>query len=177
MLYNRASADPEGNPWSERKRYVWWDNDAQEWTGPDVPDFEKKKPPSYRPPENARSAAAISGIHPFIMQEDGVGWLFAPSGLVDGPLPTHYEPQESPFTNALYAQQSNPRRQVFARKENRYNPTNGDPKANVFPYIMTTYRVTEHHTAGGMSRFLEYLSELMPAMFCEVSPDWGVSAA
>jgi formate dehydrogenase major subunit len=171
ILYNRASADPDGKPWSERKRYVWWDGDAGEWTGPDVPDFEKNKPPSYRPPDDARAATAISGDHPFIMQEDGVGWLFAPSGLVDGPLPTHYEPQESPFTNPLYSQQSNPRRQVFARKENPYNPTNGDPHADVFPYIMTTYRVTEHHTAGGMSRFLSYLSELMPAMFCEVSPE------
>ncbi|HVE78877.1 MAG TPA: molybdopterin-dependent oxidoreductase, partial [Gemmatimonadaceae bacterium] len=25
ILYNRASADPAGRPWSERKRYVWWD--------------------------------------------------------------------------------------------------------------------------------------------------------
>ena len=53
MLYNRASADPDGKPWSERKKYVWWDADAGEWTGYDVPDFEKTKPPSYRPPEGA----------------------------------------------------------------------------------------------------------------------------
>jgi formate dehydrogenase major subunit len=170
-LYNRASADPDGKPWSERKRYIWWDDDAKEWTGPDVPDFEKTKPPSYRPPEGARAEEAISGTDPFIMQEDGVGWLYVPSGLVDGPLPTHYEPHESPFTNALYGQQSNPARQVFRRKDNPYNPTDGARGASVFPYVMTTYRVTEHHTAGGMSRFLDYLSELMPAMFCEVSPD------
>ena len=35
---------------------------------------------------------------------------------------------------------------------------------------MTTYRLTEHHTAGGMSRTVRYLSELQPEMFCEVSP-------
>jgi formate dehydrogenase major subunit len=36
--------------------------------------------------------------------------------------------------------------------------------------VLTTYRLTEHHTAGGMSRTLPYLSELQPEMFCEVSP-------
>jgi formate dehydrogenase major subunit len=41
----------------------------------------------------------------------------------------------------------------------------------VFPYVVTTYRLTEHHTAGGMSRGLPYLSELQPEMFCEVSPE------
>ena len=30
MMYNRASADPEGRPWSERKKYIWWDESAAE---------------------------------------------------------------------------------------------------------------------------------------------------
>ncbi len=165
ILYNRASADPEGRPWSERKAYVWWD--GEQWTGHDVPDFEKKKAPSYVPPPGAKAQAAIGGADPFIMQTDGKGWLFAPKGLLDGPLPTHYEPQESPVGNPLYAQARNPVRQVLSRKGNRYHPTGGD----VFPYAFTTYRLTEHHTAGGMSRFLPYLSELQPEMFCEVSPE------
>ena len=42
------------------------------------------------------------------MQADGKAWLFAPAGLVDGPLPVHYEPQESPFRNLLYGQQQQP---------------------------------------------------------------------
>src|SRR5262249_54047331 len=33
LLYNRASADPAGQPWSERKRYVWWDEAAGRWAG------------------------------------------------------------------------------------------------------------------------------------------------
>jgi formate dehydrogenase major subunit len=37
--------------------------------------------------------------------------------------------------------------------------------------VATTYRLTEHHTAGGMSRTLPYLSELQPEFFCEVSPE------
>jgi formate dehydrogenase major subunit len=104
------------------------------------------------------------------MQADGKGWLFAPAGLVDGPLPTHYEPQESPFPNLLYGQQHNPVRQLLRHPENRYQPSGDQPGADVFPYVTTTYRLTEHHTGGGMSRFLPYLAELQPAFFCEVSP-------
>jgi formate dehydrogenase major subunit len=171
ILYNRASADPEGRPWSERKRYVWWDAERGRWTGVDVPDFEPTKPPDYRPPKGARAQHGLSGTDPFIMQADGKAWLFAPSGLVDGPMPTHYEPAESPFDNPLYGQRSNPVRGVYPDPHNRYQPSGSDPGAEVFPYVLTTYRLTEHHTAGGMSRFLSYLSELQPEFFCEVSPE------
>ena len=113
VLYNRASADPDGKPWSERKALVWWDEEEGRWTGHDVPDFVADRPPSYRPPEGATGVAAISGIDPFIMQADGKAWLFAPAGLVDGPLPAHYEPQESPVPNLLYGQQHNPVREII----------------------------------------------------------------
>jgi formate dehydrogenase major subunit len=171
ILYNRASADPDGKPWSERKRYVWWDAGQGRWVGDDVPDFEPTKPPSYVPPDGARAEAAIAGKHPFIMQSDGRGWLFAPAGLVDGPLPTHYEPSESPFANRLYGQSANPARQRLPDPRNRSHPSDGEPGAEAYPYIFTTYRLTEQHTAGGMSRFLPYLTELQPAMFCEVGPE------
>ena len=167
ILYNRASADPDGRPWSERKAYVWWDPEQGEWTGHDVPDFEKTKAPSYRPPDGASGPAALAGDDPFVMQADGKAWLFVPTGLVDGPLPTHYEPAESPVTNALYQQQSNPTRKVYQRRENPLHPAASD----VFPYVFSASRLTEHHTAGGMSRTLAYLSELQPAMFIEVSPE------
>ena len=88
ILYNRASADPQGRPWSERKAYVWWDAEACRWTGRDVPDFQVDKPPSYRPPPGATGPDALAGDDPFIMQGDGKGWLFVPTGLIDGPLPT-----------------------------------------------------------------------------------------
>jgi len=165
ILYNRASADPDGKPWSERKRFVWWDEAEQKWVGEDVPDFDEKKAPTYVPPENAEAEHAIAGDHPFILQADGRGWLFAAAGLMDGPLPTHYEPHESPFDNPLYAQRANPTRQLFEHRENRYN------EDGAYPYVVTTYRLTEHHTAGGMSRTLPYLAELQPEFFCEVSPE------
>jgi formate dehydrogenase major subunit len=171
ILYNRASADPDGKPWSQRKAYIWWDEGQGKWTGHDVPDFIADRPPSYRPPAGSTGVAAIAGTEPFIMQADGRAWLFAPAGLVDGPLPTHYEPQESPLPNALYPQQHNPVREIIANPENRLQPSGNEPGSAVFPYVTTTYRLTEHHTAGGMSRFLPYLSELQPAFFCEVSPE------
>jgi formate dehydrogenase major subunit len=172
ILYNRASADPDGNPWSERKRYVWWDADEREWTGVDHPDTGKPdKPPDYKPKRNASGIDALRGDDPFILHPDGLGWIFVPAGLVDGPLPTHYEPQESPLENLLYGQQQNPTRQTFDRDANPYNPSVGQPGQDVFPYVITSYRLTEHHTAGGMSRTLPYLAELQPELFCEVSPE------
>jgi formate dehydrogenase major subunit len=167
ILYNRASADPDGKPWSERKKYVYWDEESGRWTGPDVPDFEPAKRPDYVPPEGAKAQDALGGADPFIMQTDGRAWLYVPAGLADGPLPTHYEPFESPVDNGLYGQHDNPARQTLRTPSNPYNPA----RSAVYPYVFTTYRLTEHHTAGGMSRTLPYLSELQPEFFCEVSPE------
>jgi formate dehydrogenase major subunit len=142
-MYNRASADPDGNPWSERKRYVWWDASQQKWVGEDVPDFIVDRSPTYRPSQEASGIDTIAGDDPFIMQADGKGWLFAPTGLLDGPLPTHYEPHESVVENLLYEQQSNPARMQWKRRDNPYHRAFGDKR---FPYAITTYRLTEHHT-------------------------------
>jgi len=171
IIYNRASAAPDGQPWSERKRYVWWDAEQGQWTSlGDTPDFPPDKAPDYEPERDAKGMDAIKGTAAFVLHPDGLGWLYAPTGLVDGPLPTHYEPQETPFANSLYAQQQNPTRRLFPRPENPYNPSHGQAASAVFPFVMSTYRLSEHHTAGGMSRSVPYLSELQPEMFCEVSP-------
>ncbi len=179
ILYNRASADPDGQPWSERKAYVWWDAEQRRWTGHDVPDFEPTKAPDYEPPPDAEGPDALGGRDAFVMQADGKAWLFAPAGLTDGPLPTHYEPQESPFSNALYGRERNPARQMIGPSGgmNLFHPGEDDPASDTYPYIATTYRLTEHHTAGGMSRWLPYLSELQPEMFCEVSPELAAERA
>ncbi|HET7478660.1 MAG TPA: molybdopterin-dependent oxidoreductase [Rubrobacteraceae bacterium] len=168
ILYNRASADPDGKPWSERKKYVWWDQDQGKWVGDDVPDFQADKPPSYRPDEDARGVDALPGDGPFILNGDGKGWLFAPIGLKDGPLPVHYEPVESPVPNLIYDKvQHDPVAKTFDRPDNPYNPPE-DPR---YPYVVTTYRLTEHHTSGAMSRWIPWLSELQPELFCEISPE------
>lgn len=172
ILYNRASADPDGKPWSDRKALIWWDAEEGKWTGHDVPDFIADRPPDYKPPRDATGPDALAGNDPFIMQADGKAWLYVPAGLTDGPLPTHYEPQDSPFQNALYKQQRNPVRHLSPpHPDNRYAPSGTEPGAEVYPYVATTYRLTEHHTAGGMSRWQPYLAELQPEFFCEVSPE------
>ena len=168
ILYNRASADPQGRPWSERKKWVWWDPEQGRWTGYDVPDFPVDKPPDYQPPEGARGLDAHAGDKPFVMLPDGCGRLFVPSGLLDGPLPTHYEPWESPVGNLLYPKTPrSPVAPLFERPDNPYHEI-GDPR---FPYVITTYRLTEHHTAGGMSRTVPWLAELQPEGFVEISPE------
>jgi formate dehydrogenase major subunit len=168
VIYNRASARPDGSPWSERKKLVWWDEAAKKWTGKDVPDFTATKPPNYVPPAGAEGDAALAGDKPYILHADGFGWLWVPVGLNDGPLPTHYEPLESPVSNPMYPQrQANPVGLNRARPGNEY-ATSPDAR---FPYVLTTYRLTEHHTAGGMSRTLSHLAELQPEIFCEISTE------
>src|SRR5689334_22715100 len=167
-LYNRASADLTGKPWSERKRLVWWDAAKRRWTGEDVPDIIADRDPAYRAPPGVEGLASIGGNTAFLMNSDGLGWLYAPTGLIDGPLPTHYEPLESVVKNALYGQQCNPARLEYRRADNRYHRAWDDP---AYPFILTTFRLTEHHTAGGMSRWLWWLSELQPEMFVEISPE------
>ena len=167
ILYNRASADPAGKPWSERKRYLWWDEEQARWAGYDVPDFPADKRPDYDPPPDARGMDAIGGADPFIMMGDGRGWLYSPSGLLDGPLPTFYEPLESPMPNLLYpTMEGSPAAIRWRRPENPYH-LSGDPR---FPIVATTFRLTEHHTAGGMSRTVPWLIELQPEMFAEIDP-------
>lgn len=168
-LVNRASADPSGKPWSERKRLVWWDADNGEWTGHDKVDFSTNKAPDYRPDWSERQSGmdALSGTDPFIMISDGRGALFVPSGLKDGPLPAHYEPVESPIRNPFYGQQHNPTAKIWDRPDNPVHPPQ-DPR---YPYALTTYRLTEHHSGGTPTRSVASTAELQPEGFCEISPE------
>jgi len=169
IIYNRASARPDGKPWSERKKLVWWDEERKEWTGLDNADYDKHMAPET--PDDLKSGhgiKALGGSKPFTLHPDGVGWLYVASGLKDGPLPAHYEALESLLENPLYSEQTNPAAQKKERPDNRYAKSPGDPR---YPFILTTYRLTEHHTAGGMTRTLPHLAELQPELFTEVSPE------
>ena len=162
ILYNRASADLYGRPWSERKKLIWWDPEAPgakpeekgKWVGLDVPDFN-----AFLAPD------AKNGDKPFIMRADLVGAFFGP--LNDGPFPEHYEPVESPTRNLLSSQQNNPVVKIWDVPDQRNDlaPV-GSPD---FPYVITTYRLTEHHLSGVMSRYLPMLAELFHSHFAEIS--------
>ena len=184
IMYNRASADPSGKPWSEAKKLVVWDpaadSGAKDAAGLPIPgkwvcpagdgiDFAPTKAPGSVGKDRGLGFDWLGGNDPFIMRADGKAWLFAPSGLVDGPLPTHYEPWESPVRNPLYKQQSNPVAKVWNVAGNPYHKV-ADPE---YPVVVSTYRLTEHYLSGTMSRWLPWLAELMPELFCEISPEFA----
>ncbi|MDP9143915.1 MAG: formate dehydrogenase-N subunit alpha [Actinomycetota bacterium] len=162
ILYNRASADLQGKPWSEKKKLIWWDPEAPgqepekkgKWVGLDVPDFN-----AFLAPD------AKNGDKPFIMRADLVAAFFGP--LNDGPFPEHYEPVESPTKNLLSKQQMNPVVKIWTvpDQKNDLAPV-GSPD---YPYVVTTYRLTEHHLSGVMSRYLPMLAELFHSHFAEIS--------
>jgi len=183
ILYNRCSADPEGRPWAKEARlaeafgrssgnpargYVYWDTVAKRWTGLDVADFPVTKEPSAQAKPDGVGLDAHDGASPFIMKADGKGWLYAPAGLLDGPMPTHYEPYEAPVRNLVYPnQQNSPVMLTWNIKENPHAAVG----SRDYPHVITTYRLTEHHTTGAMSRWLPWLAELQPEMFAEISPE------
>jgi formate dehydrogenase major subunit len=175
LMYNRASADPSGKPWSARKAYLHWDphggpEHKGAWVGPDHPDVSIDKPPDYEPNWAAGPQIGMDahdGRSPFMMSADGKGWLFVPSGLKDGPLPTHYEPVESPVRNPVYRQQDNPVVKKWVRPDNPYHEV-GDTR---YPYVMTTYRLTEHHAGGIPTRMVASTAELQPEGFAEISTE------
>jgi formate dehydrogenase major subunit len=104
------------------------------------------------------------------MKSDGKGWLFAPKGMNDGPLPEHYEPVESPVKNMVSKRENNPAIKIWKTDADKEI---GDKigKPEDFPIVCTTYRVTEHWQAGGMSRTLPWLSETQPDLFVEISKE------
>ena len=184
ILYNRASADPQGRPWPKEARlarqhqgpmgsggsktgYVYWDRAQQRWTGLDSPDFAATKSPDAQADPAGVGLDYHDGASPFIMKPDGKAWLYVPQGLVDGPLPAHYEPYESPVHNAVYRQQANPLTKVWDQADNAY----AEVASQEFPHVLSTYRLTEHHLSGTMSRWLPWLAELQPELFCEISPE------
>jgi formate dehydrogenase major subunit len=101
------------------------------------------------------------------MMADGRAWLYTPTGLLDGPLPTHYEPIESPVRNPLYPEVgASPVAITWNRPENPLNPM----QSGAYPVIASTFRLTEHHTTGPMSRNLPWLAELQPELYAEIDP-------
>ncbi len=81
VMYNRASADKDGNPWDPTRVGIKWN--GEKWVG-DVPDMKPDAPAGRRsarsscsPRESAASSRPV---------------------LNDGPFPEHYEAVEAPST-------------------------------------------------------------------------------
>ncbi|GHM53395.1 hypothetical protein ECZU51_20650 [Escherichia coli] len=128
VLYNRASADINGKPWDPKRMLIQWN--GSKWTGNDIPDFG--------------NAAPGTPTGPFIMQPEGMGRLFAINKMAEGPFPEHYEPIETPLgTNPLHPNVvSNPVVRLYEQDALRMG------KKEQFPYVGTTYRLTEHFHTG-----------------------------
>ncbi len=150
IIYNRASVDLDGKPRDPKRPLLKWDADGKKWIG-DVPD-------------NAVPPMGTTGAYPFIMKPDGVASLFGP-GLADGPFPEHYEPLECPIEkNLMSNQRINPVIKIFEGGPDKF--ASCDPK---YPFVCTTYRVTEHWQTGVLTRWLPWLIEAEPQVFCEMS--------
>jgi formate dehydrogenase major subunit len=154
IIYNRASVDLDGNPRNPNRAVIKWDAAAKKWVG-DVPD-------GGWPP------MGTEGFYPFIMKPDGVASIFGP-GLKDGPFPEHYEPLECPIEkNLMSGQRINPVIKIFEGGPDTFATCN--PK---YPFVCTTYRVTEHWQTGVLTRWLPWLIEAEPQIFCEMSIELG----
>jgi formate dehydrogenase major subunit len=153
VLYNRASCDVNGKPWDPTRRQIWWNEDAKKWVGNDVPDFKVDSNPKDH-------------MGPFIMNAEGVGRMFAPLGaFADGPLPTFYEPVESPIDNLIHPKQThNPVVKKFRTPDDKYGtPSDG------FTVVCTTYRLTEHYHYWTKNNPMTV--QLVPEPFVEISAE------
>src|SRR3546814_14534068 len=116
---------------------LWWDEAQARWQSYDSVDFEPDKRPDYRPDWRKKPVgmAALRGDEPFIMMTDGRGAIFSPSGLKDGPLPTHYEPVESAVHNPLHRQQSTPVAKKWRRPGQPLPIGSASCRERVWPYV------------------------------------------
>lgn len=154
VLYNRAGCTPDGKPWDPKRAGIRWTGTA--WAGSDIPDIRPDLGPD-------------SGAGPFIMTAEGVARLFTPGTLMaEGPFPEHYEPFETPLAdNPLHPGNkkaiSNPAARVYKGDMEAFG------KPDQFPYVATTYRLTEHHHYW--TKNVESNSIVQPAAFVEISEE------
>jgi len=148
IIYNRASADINGQPWDPSRKLLWWD--GAKWTGYDVPDIAPTAKPGV--------------VDPFIMNAEGTARLWVRGLMRDGPFPVHYEPFESPLDNAIAPKiRGNPVVRVFKDDLEQM----GDAKE--FPYAATSYRLTEHFHYW--TKHVQINASLQPEFFVEIGED------
>ena len=157
IIYNRASVNPQGQPWDPKRPLLKWNAEKVSAAGtPGV--WEGDIPDGPAPP------MGTDGKFPFIMKPDGVASIFGP-GLAEGPFPEHYEALECPVEkNSMSGQRINPTIKIFGDKMDAY--ASCDLR---YPFVGTTYRVSEHWQTGCMTRHCSWLLEMQPQNFVEMS--------
>jgi len=149
ILYNRASVDLNGQPYQPSRPVLAWDAGTKKWSI-DVVD----------------GGGDAGTKHPFIMLTHGLGALYGP-GLNDGPFPEHYEPLEGPIAaHPLSKRLHNPAALIFSGEEAQRAVAD-----ERYPYVCTTYRLTEHWQTGLMTRWQPWLLEAQPQLFVEISEE------
>lgn len=150
VLYNRASCDVNGKPFNPKRKLIGWNGTA--WGGADVPDM-------------APTLAPETGAGPFIMNPEGVARFFAKKGMAEGPFPEHYEPFDTPLGyNPMHPKNpkatSSPAARVFKPIWDTFG------KAEEFPHVGTTYRLTEHFHYWTKHALLNAITQ--PEQFVEI---------
>jgi formate dehydrogenase major subunit len=166
IIYNRASVDLQGNPWDKEHPVIQFKGKAEggkyvskKWVG-DVPDG------GWYPMQNPDGSMRKDTKYPFIMKPEGHAHIFGP-GRADGPFPEHYEPMECPVEKNLFSGQLvNPTAPTYRTDMDIYKTC--DPK---YPFVGTTYRVSEHWQTGVMTRWQPWLLEAQPQVFVEMSKE------
>jgi len=155
VMYNRASCDPSGKPFNPGRKLIAWNGAA--WGGVDIPDYKADEDPAL-------------GMGPFIMNSEGVGRFFAKAGMAEGPFPEHYEPFETPLAHNLLNPNgkdalNNPAARVFKDDRAAFG------KAEQFPHVATTYRLTEHFHFWTQHSRLNAI--MQPQQFVEIGEALG----
>ncbi len=158
IIYNRASVDLAGTPWNPARPLLKWDAATSTWVG-DVVDG------------GGNPAGQAAGKLPFIMKTEGVGNLYGPDSLADGPFPEQYEPLEGPFAqNPMSSsptwQRNSPTIKIYSSDKDQIANASED-----YPIVMTTYSCVEHWCSGAMTRWQSFLVELQPHVFAELSEE------
>jgi len=172
VVYNRASTFYEsGKARNPERMLVEWNPEIGNWDRNDVPDFGFQTavmdPETGKQAMDAEGKPVFTGNPPekcpgFFMVGELSARLFSP-GMADGPFPEHYEPAESPVSNALSSVQVNPVAMLL--------DSSNFGTASEYPLICSTYRLVEHWQTGVTTRNSPWLAEIMPHNFLEMSEE------
>ena len=167
------SADPEGKPWSERKKLLWWDGQKKKWEGSEPPDFPEDKPPDRQPNWLLfpKGTDAHDGRSPFTLISDGCASLFVTSGSKTAHFPRTTSRLNRRCPTISIANKTTRQPRNGSGRNNPYHNVN-DPK---YPYVLTTYRLTELHCGGSPTRFVRSNAELQPEGFADIPLELAVS--